>query len=492
VRIPILKKFFFAFLISVCLPAVVLAAAIQVNDLSDNATADNDLCTLREAITNANSDSDTTLGDCAAGSGTDIISFSVTGTITLVSGQLEIDSDLSISGPGADMLTISGNDSTRVFKVEVAEVNLSGLTISNGATGQIGDENGGGINNAGSLTVSDSSFSDNRAGGSGGAIYNEGTLIVTNSAFLTNSAHLSGGAIHNSGTLDVTNSTFWGNSGDGGGAIYSAGPAATITNSTISGNSSLDFFGAAIFGQSEIILSNSIIANTTNSRNCNGIITDGGNNLQFASFSEAPSGCPESIPTPATDPLGGNAPDDNGGPTQTIALPSGSPAIDAYSNNGCGTTITTDQRGEPRPADGNGDSIATCDIGAFEVQPPPPCPSGKGFWKNHPADWPVTSLTLGDVQYTQAELLFILGSPTKKDASLILAKQLIAAKLNVANGSDDSVLTLIAEADSLLAPFSGKLPYSVKPSSPTGQSMVSVATQLESYNKGLLTDGCHP
>src|SRR5712692_10584393 len=64
------------------------------------------------------------------------------------------------------------------------------------------------------------------------------------------------------------------------------------------------------------------------------------------------------------------------------------------------------------------------------------CPQGQGFWKNHPDAWSVTSLTLGSQTYTQAQLLTILTTPVRGDASLILADQLIAAKLNIANGSD--------------------------------------------------------
>jgi hypothetical protein len=77
------------------------------------------------------------------------------------------------------------------------------------------------------------------------------------------------------------------------------------------------------------------------------------------------------------------------------------------------------------------------------------------------------------------------------DASLILAKQLIAAKLNIANGSDPApISSTIAHADSLLSGFSGKLPYNVDPSSPTGQMMVRDANRLARYNNGLLTPGC--
>jgi hypothetical protein len=98
---------------------------------------------------------------------------------------------------------------------------------------------------------------------------------------------------------------------------------------------------------------------------------------------------------------------------------------------------------------------------------------------------------LGSQTYTKAELLNILNNSGTGDASVILAIQLIAAKLNIAAGSDPTpVSSTIAHADSLLSMFSGKLPYKVKPSSATGQMMVNDAKTLDNYNNGLLTPGC--
>ena len=121
-----------------------------------------------------------------------------------------------------------------------------------------------------------------------------------------------------------------------------------------------------------------------------------------------------------------------------------------------------------------------------------PCPQTQGYWKNNPDAWPVNSLTLGSQTYTKTELLTILRTATRGDASLILAHQLIAAKLNIANGSGEPapVPSTITHADSVLGGFSGKLPYNIKPSSPNGQAMVTDATTLDNYNNGLLTSGC--
>src|ERR1700693_592373 len=135
---------------------------------------------------------------------------------------------------------------------------------------------------------------------------------------------------------------------------------------------------------------------------------------------------------------------------------------------------------------------------AFEcICPSNQCALTQGFWKNHPDAWPVTSLTLGCQTYTEAELLTILntsvGSGKGADASLILAHQLIAAKLNIANGADPAPISAtIADADALLCTFTGKLPYQVKPSSPVGKQMVADASALDQYNNGLLTPSCTP
>jgi hypothetical protein len=117
---------------------------------------------------------------------------------------------------------------------------------------------------------------------------------------------------------------------------------------------------------------------------------------------------------------------------------------------------------------------------------------GPGFWVNNMVNAPVDLLTMGDKTYTQGEVLTLLSTPVgggpKADASLILAKQLIAAKLNIASGSDSTpVAAIIADADSLLGGFRGKLPNGVAPQSPTGQGMVHDAGILDSYNSGKLT-----
>jgi len=127
----------------------------------------------------------------------------------------------------------------------------------------------------------------------------------------------------------------------------------------------------------------------------------------------------------------------------------------------------------------------------FDCAAPRPCPLSHGYWKNHVASWPVASLDLGDENYGQAELLGLLRTPPRGDASRILAQQLIAAKLNVEAGADLApVAAALSEADALLAPYAGPLPYQVRSSSPEGRAMLAVKDVLDDYNNGLLTPGC--
>ncbi|GAB4338152.1 MAG: hypothetical protein Kow0099_12010 [Candidatus Abyssubacteria bacterium] len=119
------------------------------------------------------------------------------------------------------------------------------------------------------------------------------------------------------------------------------------------------------------------------------------------------------------------------------------------------------------------------------------CPRSQGFWKNHVDEWPVDSLTLGCQNYSKGELLILLKIPPRGDASVILAKQLIAAKLNIENGSDPAPVShLIESADNLLCRFPGRLPYHVRTNTYQGRRMLKLAVILDAYNNGWLTDGC--
>ncbi len=165
-------------------------------------------------------------------------------TVTLTSGELLIRKNLTIAGPGAGQLAVSGNNASRVFEVTktVTSVTLSGLTIRNGVANGVGlAGEGGGILNHGTLTVSGSTLSSNSAG-QGGGILNDATLTVTNSTLSGNSGS-GGGGIHNDGTLTFNGSILSGNVASFGGGILNYGPL-TVSGSTLSGNSAS--YGGAI------------------------------------------------------------------------------------------------------------------------------------------------------------------------------------------------------------------------------------------------------
>jgi hypothetical protein len=282
-------------------------------------------------------------------------------------------------------------------------VTLSRMTFS-GSNGLV--DSGGGIYNCfGTLTVIDSIITRNRIRGGdgifgygggiyncpsstltlinttvtgnsaeiGGAICNGGMLTIINSTFSGNVAHKHrGGGIANYGVLEITNSTFSGNSSgsDGlaggilNGGLFQSSGLLVIRNSTFSGNTA-GFGGGAIFNVSGSAagLENSVVANNRGG-NCLGTVLTKGYNL--SSDNSCDFGGPGDLNN--IDPMLGGL-QNNGGPTKTMALLPGSPAIDAGNPNGCvdvsGHLLKTDQRGMPRP---DKEDSGGCDMGAYERQ----------------------------------------------------------------------------------------------------------------------------
>jgi CSLREA domain-containing protein len=249
------------------------AATITVNSTADDADGADGECTLREAITAANTDtaSGMATGECAAGSATenDIIQFALPGTapwtVNLTGALPDLTTNIAIEGPGADQLTVrrdTGGDYT-IFTVtgDTTVVTIKGMTISNGDLG--------GIENRATLTVTDSTISGNTLDSQGGGIGNYGDLTVTDSTISGNSSS-AGGGILNAGTATVTGSTISGNSatsvsddlGGGGGGIWSEGDGMTVTDSTISGNSA-DAFGGGIVNFTPLTVTDSTISGNT-------------------------------------------------------------------------------------------------------------------------------------------------------------------------------------------------------------------------------------
>ena len=205
--------------------------------------------------------------------------------------------------------------------------------------------------------------------GGGGLCNDYASVIIRESSFIANTGGEGGGGVLNRGNTTIINSTFSNNiadggeysmwvGGGGGGGIRNEGNL-TLINSTLSKNESTAGTGGGITGNAYI--ANSIIADNF-PVDCAGSITDEGHNISSddtCGFDIANSSLPN------TDPLLGPL-QDNGGPTETYALLDGSPAIDAGSPENC---PEIDQRGIPRPVDGDLNGVATCDMGAKEYQP---------------------------------------------------------------------------------------------------------------------------
>lgn len=327
------------------------------------------------------------LADASPG---DTIGFSLTYpvTITLTSGELAITKSLTLLGPGAENLAVSGNGASRVFAIGGAGTTaaLSGLTVAYAYGSYL--EYGGGIYNAGTLTVTHATFSGNWAG-NGGGIYNAGILTVTHTTFSGNRAGYDGGGIYNNGTLMVTHATFSGNEAvglGGGGGIFNYG-VVVLTNTTFSGNSAYSYgggidnwsgtltvahatfsgneaayFGGGIFNLGILHLRSAIIANSPYGGDCFNVGTIGQN---VANLIEDGSCSPLYSGDPNLGPLG-----DYGGDTWTHPLIFPSLAID---HGDPATCPAADQRGYPRHG--------PCDIGAFEYDWCAPV-DGAGFsWR---------------------------------------------------------------------------------------------------------------
>ena len=354
------------------------ATTIVVNNTNDNGPG-----SLRQALVDAN-DGDT------------IDATDISGVIILTTRELLVDKSVTMNGTGADLLAVDGNATSRVFQIGAGEtVTISGLTIRNGHDDSIG----GGIDNesGATLTITNSTVSGNMAGSvnnpavAGGGIFNSGTLTIVNTTVTANTAggiSGSGGGIENFGTLTILNSTFSGNTAIKGAGIHNSGPATvvTITNSTLSGNTASAYGGACFNGGTMQIANSTLsdnsafigggilvvgplqIGNTILNKGDSGAnidsfgavtVTSVGHNLSSDDAGGHLVGPGDQI---NTDPLLGPL-QDNGGPTFTHALLTGSPAIDAGDPNFIPPPLF-DQRGPGFDRVVNG----RIDIGAFEVQ----------------------------------------------------------------------------------------------------------------------------
>jgi hypothetical protein len=270
--------------------------------------------------------------------------------------------------------TISGNSAT--FGGGIRAIGVAALSVGNSTvSGNTATSIGGGIYaNGTQVTVSNSTLSGNSAGSGAGGIYTLSSgLTITNSTLSGNTASNGGGIRAQLTTVTIADSTLSGNSAQFGGGMITNGPTVTILNSTVAGNTASSSAGAIYrFSGATVTALNSILAGQAAGGDCNTTLTTGGYNIESGtSCGFTGTGDQQSVSS-ASLALGALA--NNGGPTQTIALGLTSVAVDripigALEANGCGVTVTTDQRGLPR-ASGATAGGPRCDVGAFEVQVP--------------------------------------------------------------------------------------------------------------------------
>ncbi len=233
----------------------------------------------------------------AADSGDTIQLGSSCPVITLTSGPIQVFTNLTIKGPGAANLAVSGDNSTTVFWVATAAtVTISGLTIEDGlgsfSVPHGPASNGGGIFNFGTLTVKDSTVTNNTAlDGFGGGIYNAGTLTVKYSSVSDNTAGEAGGGIYNFLSATVTHSTLTNNvAGFAGGGIYNSGSAdrttLSVANTTVTGNSSTYGSAGGIYNFDTVAIKYSTLSDNSAVSNAGAIESDSGAvSIKDSSFS---------------------------------------------------------------------------------------------------------------------------------------------------------------------------------------------------------------
>jgi hypothetical protein len=357
-------------------PAAHGAAVETVTNLDDAGAG-----SLRQAI-----------ADVDAG-GTVAFDSGLSGTITLTSGQLDVGKGMTIDGPGAQELTVSGNDSSRILDVTGAgDVELSRLTLTRGrfVAPMFTEGHGGAVrkNGAGRLTIRDAQITDSTTSANGGYAAFGGALSVMLGDLTLERVTLAGNAadgpsgygggltIHsNAGSATLRDVTIAGNGAtvNGGGAHVrntNTGAPVVMERVTVAGNTAPT--GGGLTTAVATQLTGSIVAGNSASTlgpDC-WTATSGSVVLGGANLIEDASGCTTSGTgtvvsgvDPRLAPLALNGP----GATETMALGAGSPALDA-APAGAGACLpgASDQRGVARPQG------TACDLGAYEARPASP------------------------------------------------------------------------------------------------------------------------
>ena len=309
--------------------------------------------------------------------------FNNQGTLTVTNSTLS--NNQIVNGDGAGLGNLMGTltVSNSVFSNNSASGTSSdgggGMFIYTGVTATVtgatfvnntAGNSGGGliiIATGNGARVFTSTFLGNHAGMAGGGLASDGDSQVWSSTFSGNSAVVEGGGLEvSSGVVDVTNTTFAGNSAASGGGLGTGCCADILTNVTVTGNSATTAGGGIFTHSGEVTEAiNTIVAGNSTGGDCGQPVTDYGYNLtDVGDTSCGFTAGKHDVLTSSPGLAGGLA--NNGGPTQTIALLPGSPAIDTADLTTCTGALVggVDQRGEPRA------SSWGCDIGAFELQLP--------------------------------------------------------------------------------------------------------------------------
>ena len=325
------------------------AAATITVDATNDVDGVDGVCSLREAIKAVNAGA--TYNECIFTAAPETIVFTVPApsTITLLSALPALANTVTITGPGAAILAVSGGNMFRVFDITAGTFTLSGLTIRSGSSAT-----GAGLRFAfGSVgSITDSTVRNN----TGDGILSNGTFSLTRSTVSGNGAGSSG--IHALGVAtQIVNSTISSNLGNG--ILVGAAAGLTMISSTVTGNGAAGLSNEGTATVNSTIFSNNALGNCTGAQ----AVTSTGYNLDDKDTCTFTNTGDLINTNPQLGPL-----QDNGGPTLTHALPGGissSLAINAGDPAPCGTTLVTDQRGVVRPDSSSGQ----CDIGAYERQP---------------------------------------------------------------------------------------------------------------------------
>ncbi len=345
------------------------AETFVVNKLSDgNGACTADDCALREAIiaANATPGADTIL----LPAGRHLLSIPGIGEGAGLEGDLDIRGPVTIEGAVSGQTIVDGGGVDRVFEIfsQTGQVFFRRVVITGGEDGVLNQTGGAIYCIATDLVIEDSEITGNHAFEAGGldlvvsTVRIERTLIANNSADLRGGGFRVVGIISNYSDVQLINSTVTGNvAGMGGGVSMVAEARLEVINSTVAGN---DAYPGSAFDQEFTDTAALSFRNSIIEGGCG--YAQAGINASLGGNLESPGDtCRLVHPSDqvAVEKLGLAELDWNGGRTRSRALLFGSPAVDA----GTSSCEAADQRGQARPQDGDGDGVATCDAGAFEL-----------------------------------------------------------------------------------------------------------------------------